>query len=185
MFLVVILGKSLCQKSHIKHIENEIAKNICLLFKARPFLNKKSLLSIQHQHIHSYINYGTVSSGSTCRTNFKKIKSRQKHALRIIFGKSKFERTSELFKCSKVLNVYVLKIFNTAVFMHKIPEKSMLNIFLLKFRRHSHSHTTRFSHVICVNPIPKLNDCKYKILTEDHFSGTTFPHHGFTNHRCL
>ena len=40
--------------------------------------------------------------------------------------------------------------------MHKIPEKSMLNIFLLKFRRHSHSYTTRFSHVICVNPIPTL-----------------------------
>ena len=83
--------------------------------------------------------------------------------LTLIFGKSKFERTSELFKPSKVLNVYVLKIFNTAVFMHKIPEKSMLNIFLLKFRRPSHSYTTRFSHVICVNPIAKLNDCKYKI----------------------
>ena len=29
-------------KQHIKHIENKIAKNIALLFKAKPFLNKQS-----------------------------------------------------------------------------------------------------------------------------------------------
>ena len=38
----------------------------------------------------------------------------------MIFNKSKFEHTSELFKSSKILNVYKLNIFNTAVFMHKI-----------------------------------------------------------------
>ena len=45
-------------------------------------------------------------SGRTDRTNLKKINSQQKHALRIIFNKSKFEHTSELLKSSKILNVY-------------------------------------------------------------------------------
>ena len=146
-FLSVLLDENLSWKTHIKYIENKISKNIGILFKARPFLNKKSLLSLYYSYIHSYINYGSVSWGSTCRTNLKKINSQQKHALRIIFNKSKFERTSELFKSSKILNVYKINIFNTALFMHKIQGKSAPNIFLRKFRKPSHSYPTRFSHL--------------------------------------
>ena len=141
-FLGVLLDENLSWKTHIKYIENKISKNIGILFKARPFLNKKSLLSLYYSYIHSYINYGSVSWGSTCRTNLKKINSQQKHALRIIFNKSKFEHTSELFKSSKILNVYKLNIFNTAVFMHKIQGKSAPSIFLPKFRKPSHSYPT-------------------------------------------
>ena len=162
LFLCVFLDENLSWKTHIKYTENKISKNIGILFNARPFLNKKSLLSLYYSYIHSYINYGSVSWGSTCRTNLKKINSQQKHALRIIFNKSKFEHTSELFKSSKILNVYKLKIFNTAVFMHKIQGKSTPSIFLPKFRETSHSYPTRFSHVNYVKPIPKLNKCKYK-----------------------
>ena len=38
------------------------------VFKAKP-VSKKSLY---YSYIHSYINYGSVSWGSTCRTNLKK-----------------------------------------------------------------------------------------------------------------
>ena len=138
-------------------MENKISKNIGILFKARPFLNKKSLLSLYYSYIHSYINYGSASWGSTYRTNKN---SQQKHAFRIIFSKSKLEHTSELFISSKILNVYKLNIFNTTVFMHKIEEKSAPSIFLLKFRKPSHSYPTWFSHLNHVKPTPKLNKCK-------------------------
>ena len=101
-FLGVFLVENLSWKTHIKYTENKISKNIGILFKARPFLNKKSLLSLYYSYIHSYINYGSVSWGSTCRTNLKKINIQQKHALRIIFNESKFEHTSELLKSSKI-----------------------------------------------------------------------------------
>ena len=118
-------------KAHSKYIEIKISKNIGILFKA--FLNKMSLLSLYYLYIHSYINYGSVSWGSTCRANLKKINNQQKHVLRIILNKSKFDQTSELIKSSKLLNVDKLNIFNTAVFMRKIQGKSALSIFLLKF----------------------------------------------------
>ena len=162
-FLGILLDENLSWKTHIKDIENKISKNIGILFKARPFLNKKSLLSLYYSYIHSYINYGGVSWGGTCRTNLKKINSQQKHALRIIFNKSKFEHTSALFKSSKILNVQKLNIFNTAVFMHKIQGKSATSIFLPKFRKLSHLYSTRFSHLNYVKPTPKLNKCKYGI----------------------
>ena len=95
--------ENLSWKTHIKYIENKISKNIGILFKARPFLNKKSLLSLYYSYIHSHINNGSFFWRSTCRTNLKKMNSQQKHVLRIIFNKSKFERTGELFKSSKIL----------------------------------------------------------------------------------
>ena len=122
-FLGVLLDENLSWKTHIKYIENKISKNIGILFKARPFLNKKSLLSLYYSYIHSYVNYGSVSWGSTCRTNLKKINSQQKHALGIIFNKSKFEYTSELFKSSKILNVYKLNIIKFWVTSCKTSKK--------------------------------------------------------------
>ena len=115
-----------------------------------------------------FLSENRVSWASTCRTNLKKINSQQKHVLRIIFNKSQFEHTSELFKSSKILNVYKLNIFNTAVFIHKIQGKSTISIFLPKFRKPSHSYPTRFSHLDYVKPTPKLHKCNTKFLTEDH-----------------
>ena len=51
-------------KSHIKHIENKVAKNIGLLFKAKSFLNKQSLLS-NYSYIHSYMSYTDVYGAMT------------------------------------------------------------------------------------------------------------------------
>ena len=57
----------------------------------------------------------------------KKINSKEKHVLRIIFNNGKFENTSELFKSSKILTKNIkLNIFNTAVFMNKIQGKSVV-----------------------------------------------------------
>ena len=60
-FLGVLLDENLSWKTHIKYIENKISKNIGILLKVRPFLNKKSLLSLYYSYIHSYINYSSAS----------------------------------------------------------------------------------------------------------------------------
>ena len=60
-FLGVLLDGNLTWKPHIKYIENKIAKNIGLLLKSKPFLNKQSLLSLYCSYIHSYINYTNVA----------------------------------------------------------------------------------------------------------------------------
>ena len=71
-FLGVLLDENLCWKEHIKYIENKIAKNIGLLYKAKPCIDKHSLLSLYHSYIHSYINYGNITWGSTARSNLEK-----------------------------------------------------------------------------------------------------------------
>ena len=64
--------KKLCWKEHIKYVESKITKNIGLLYKAKPFIDKHSLLPLYYSYMHSYINYGNIAWGSTTRTNLKK-----------------------------------------------------------------------------------------------------------------
>ena len=127
-FIGVLLDENLSWKTYIKYIENKISKNTGISFKARLFFNKEVII-ITLILVYSYINYGSISWWSTCRTSLKRINSQQKHALRIIFNKSKFELTSELFKSSKILNIYKLNIFNNGVFRRKIQGKSTPSIF--------------------------------------------------------
>ena len=44
-FLGVLLDEKLLWKDHIKYIENEISKNMGILYKARDYLSQKTLLS--------------------------------------------------------------------------------------------------------------------------------------------
>ena len=59
-FLGVLLDDNLSWKEHIKYLENKIAKNIGLMFTAKPFLDKESLLALYYSYIHSYLNYANL-----------------------------------------------------------------------------------------------------------------------------
>ena len=74
-FLGVFLDESLSWKDHIEYIGNKISKNIGILYKARDYLSKESLLSLYYAYINTYVNYATLAWASTTRTNLKKIHS--------------------------------------------------------------------------------------------------------------
>ena len=60
-FLGVLLDENLNWKEHIKCTENKIAKNLGLLYKARPFLERNALLALCYSYIQTYINYANIS----------------------------------------------------------------------------------------------------------------------------
>ena len=161
--LGVLLDDNLCWKEHIKYIESKIAKNIGLLYKAKPYIDKHSLLSLYHSYIHSYINYWNITWGSTARTNLKKIYSQQKHAIRIVYSKDRLTHTRELFKECKVLNVYQVNIWKNLVFMHQVNSNTVPTIFLNKFKKPTHNYPTNFARTNYSIPPFKLNKSKYRI----------------------
>ena len=73
------------------------------MYKAKPFLDKDSLLSLYFSGIHSYINYANLAWASKHKTNLKKVYSQQKHALRIVYNKDRYYHTTELLRFSSVL----------------------------------------------------------------------------------
>ena len=102
-FLGVLLDENLNWKEHIKYTENKIAKNVGLLYKARPFLERNALLAFYYLYIQTYINlHVNIAWGSTWRANLKKINSQQKHAICIILNKNKFAHTRKIFKEQKI-----------------------------------------------------------------------------------
>ena len=71
--------------SFYKYTGNKTARSIGLMYKAKPFLDKDSLLSLYFSYIHSCINHANLAWASTHKTNLKKIHSQQKHAFRIVY----------------------------------------------------------------------------------------------------
>ena len=173
-FLGVLLDENLNWKEYIKYIENKIAKNLRLLYKARPFLERNALLALYYSYIQTYINYANIAWGSTCRTNLKKINSQQKHAIRIIFNKSKFAHTRKIFKEQKILNIYQLNILSNIIFMHGVENKIAPSIFLAKLCKPSHPYRTNFSAHNFLVPTLKLKKVGIEFLLESRYFGTTF-----------
>ena len=68
-FLGVLLDENLSWKDHIKYTENKISKNIGILYKARDYLSKESLVSLYYACIHTYLDYVNLAWASTIRTN--------------------------------------------------------------------------------------------------------------------
>ena len=106
-FLDILLDENLSWKKHLKLMENKTAKNIGLICKAKPSLNRDSLLVLQFSY-HSYIIYVNLVWGNTRRTYLRKINSQQKHPLRLIHNKNKFYHSEKHFESCEIINVYKL-----------------------------------------------------------------------------
>ena len=162
-FLGVLLDEHLSWKEHIKYIENKVSKSIGLLYRAKPFLNKKALLALYYSYIHTYLNYANLAWGSGNRTTLKKLCSQQKHAVRIIHNKTKFESTKDLFKTDNILNIFKMNILKTVLFMHKINSEAAPPAFRNRFQKVSHNYPTHFSNLNYKLPKLILNKCRFRI----------------------
>ena len=94
--------------------------------------------------------------------NLRKINSEQKRALRLMHNKNRFYRSKEFFEACEILSVYKLNLLNTAVFVHKIKNRTAPSSFLEKFD-HAHSYSTRFSSGNYRKPQIKLRKCRFRI----------------------
>ena len=157
--LGVLLDGDLFSKEHMRYTENKVVKSIDLLYRAKPFLGTYSLLTRYYSYIRTYLNYANLSWTSTNRTNLKKSLSQQKHAIRIVNNKARFEHTKELFNSQKILNIYKLKMLNTAIFMYKVYNETAPATFFKLSESLSPVSNKIFKIVL---KIPKKDLIKYK-----------------------
>ena len=172
-FLGIILDENLSWKEHLKLTESKVAQNIGLIYKAKPYLNKDSLLALYFSYIHSYINCANLVWGSTNRTYLRKINSQQNHALRLIHNKNRLYHSKELFESCEILNVYKLNLLNTVVFMHKIKSTTVTSSFLEKLEQPAHSYPTRCSSGNYSKPKLYYTNVDFEFPLEVQRYGTT------------
>ena len=72
VLLGVLMDENLSWKEHIKRNKNKIAKNLGLLYKAKHYLNIRSILVLYYYFLPTCINYGNVAWGGTNRKNQQK-----------------------------------------------------------------------------------------------------------------
>ena len=115
------------------------------VYRAKLFLDKNSLLTLYYSYIQTYLSYTNLSWGSTNRTNLEKLLIQQKHAVRIISNRTRFDHTNELSKPQKILNIYKLNILSVAVFMYQIRNKTTPLTFPGSFEKICYGYPTNFS----------------------------------------
>ena len=111
-FLGVMLDENVNWQVHIRTVENKIAKNIGLLYRAKYLLNESSLKCIYFAYIHSYLNYANVAWASTYRTKLKAIYLLQKRAVRIVFNENNMTHSRPLLRSLNALNIYQINLFH-------------------------------------------------------------------------
>ena len=141
----LFVDEKLSWKDHIKYIEDKVAKNIGLLYRAKLLLDENSLLTLYYSYIHTYLIYANLWWGSPSRTNLKKLLSQQKYAVRITNNRIRFDHTSEFFKLQKILNIYKLNLLSVAVFMYQIRNKTASLTFSGSFEKICHGYPIKFS----------------------------------------
>ena len=116
------------------------------MYKARNILNKKCLTQIYFSFIHSYINYANIAWGSTHKSKLIPILRQQKHASRIILFKTKETHARPLMKDLNILDIFQTNILQNLVFMYKVKNNTIPNIFQNRFMlNNKHKYTTRSS----------------------------------------
>ena len=60
--------KTYAGKNTLNILKVKLRKILGCCNKAKPFIDKHSLLSLYRSYIHSYINYGNTACGSATRT---------------------------------------------------------------------------------------------------------------------
>ena len=128
----VLIDEHLTWKKHITVIENKVSKNLGILYGARRVLDSTALKNLYFSFIHSYLNYGNIVWASTSRTKLKKLTSKQKQALRIVYNE--YTDIKEIMVGMKVLN-----------FMFRIKTNTAPCIFEKQYTEIQHRYSTRFS----------------------------------------
>ena len=67
-FLGVMLDKHMFWIDHVRAVQNNAAKNICLLYRVSQFLNEDCLETVYFSNTHSYLNYANTAVASTFAT---------------------------------------------------------------------------------------------------------------------
>ena len=117
-FLGLYIDEELSWKYHINHVGMKVAKMTAIMAKARHYLPLKALLTLYNAMIYPYLTYCNIIWASTYPTRLKPILRTQKKLVRIITFANYTEKSGPLFKSLKILNIYELNNYLTAMFMY-------------------------------------------------------------------
>ena len=144
-FLGIIIDNKLKWTEHITYVKNKISKSSGILFKARNYLDKKTLKQLYYSFVYPYLIYGIEIWGNASNIHLDPIIILQKRCIRIITFSHYLESTIPLFRTLEILNLKQIVIHRIMLMMYK----NMLNILpkfismMFKKNNEIHNYNTR------------------------------------------
>ena len=88
----------------------------------------------------------------------------QKHGARIINFKDRLTHAKPLMQELKALNIYQLNIFQTLLFMHKVKNENIPDVFKNSFRINTNKYNTKAANTTFYKPFYRTKTSQYSIL---------------------
>ena len=116
-----------------------------IIIKARKYLNRKSLLNLDHAFVFPYLTYCIEIWGNTSDIHLDALLKVQKKIIRIITYSSYLAHTDEIFKELNILPVYKLKFQRIYLQMFKYANNTLPEAISELFISNTayHSYNTR------------------------------------------
>lgn len=134
-FLGIVLDNRLTFKSHINTVASKLSKGIGILCRAKRLLDSKTLTLLYNALIQPYLAYCITIWGHTYQTYISRIHLLQKKLVRIISNSDFRAPTINLFKSLKIMTIYQLYEYFTAIFVYKTLHSKVPAQFWHYFKR--------------------------------------------------
>ena len=144
-YLGVIVDHKLNWIEHISYVRNKVSKGIGIMYKARRFLNKKSLLSLYHSYIYPYLIYCIEAWGCAAPSHLHSLFLLQKKIVRIMTFAPYLAHTEPIFNSLELLPVEKIFINRVSIVMFKFSCNMLPDPIAKLYSKNKdyHSHNTR------------------------------------------
>ena len=151
-YLDVIIDHKLNWIEHISYVKSKMSKGIGIMYKARQFLTKKTLLMLYHAYIYPDMTYCIEVWGCASQTQLNCLFLLEQKIIRIISFSHYLAQTNPLFLSIEVLPLMKIFLYKVGLIMYKYSNNLLPEcISLLYFRNDSiHEHNTRGCHELRV-----------------------------------
>ena len=109
-------------------------KGAGVIYKVKPLLNEKTLLTLYYSFVYPYLHYGIIAWGNTFDSYLNSVEVAQKRAIRTIASVKRNAHCEPLFQKYKLLNVHKLYLYNCSIFMfktyHSLLPESLMTMFI-------------------------------------------------------
>ena len=153
-YLCVILDSKMSWTQHIAYVKNKVAKGIGIMFKARPYLDRRSLVNLYNAYIYPYLIYCVESWGNAPKCHLDQLYVLQKRIVRLMtfsnYNHSIHVSSEYIFRELKVLPLYNLVQNRIGFMMYKLVNGLLPDIMsdLCIVNNEVHNHFTRQSHFL-------------------------------------
>ena len=144
-YLGVIIDHKLNWIEHIAYVKNKISKGIGIMYKARQYLSKCTLLNLYYAYIYPYMTYCIEIWGSATQTHLNCLFLQQKKIIRIMNFSHYLAHTSPLFHSMEVLPFKKIYYHRIGLMMYKFNNNLLPNCLSQLYERTDsvHHHNTR------------------------------------------